>query len=128
MLLLLIFAPLLAPIALAESAEEILTSCRPIADAKVQGTTADFEQNFETGQCWGAFGVLQKVSRFVNDKNQPILRIGCAPATSTRTQFVAIFLEFARKNPQLLNEDFTSVAMAALRDAFPCGAQRTPAQ
>jgi hypothetical protein len=115
-----LFILLAAAIGRAESAEEMLSSCRPLAKAKVLGEKVAFAQNFQTGTCWAAFGVLQRVSRFVDSNDKPRLSIGCAPANSTRTQLIAIFVDYVQKNPQRLNEDFVDVAMIALETAFPC--------
>jgi hypothetical protein len=107
----------------AESAEEMLSSCKPMMNAKVQGETVGFQHNFETGLCWGAFGALQRLSRLADSNMKPLLPIGCAPENSTRTQLIAIFVDYVRKNPQRLNEDFPIVAMAAISTAFPCRSQ-----
>lgn len=110
-----------AGLGMAESAEEMLSACRPLTTAKVQADAVEFAHTFDTGTCWGgAFGALQSVSRAASANNKPMLPIGCAPVASTRTQWIAIFVEFAQKNPQRFNEEFSFVAMAAMRAAFPC--------
>ena len=106
--------------ALGESTEEMLSSCKAVSEAKVSDTTAAFPKNFESGECWGALSALQYVSRLVDLKGQPLLPIGCVPEKTTRTQLVAIFVAYARDNPQLWHEDFVSIAMTAFKAAFQC--------
>lgn len=112
-----------ASCAKAESADQMLTMCRTIADdAKaLDNSRVQFaNEDMETGIYWGAFMALQRVSRYVGSSGRPILPIGCAPSTTTRKQLVSIFVEFARRHPERLHEDFVNVAMEAIRTAFPC--------
>jgi Ssp1 endopeptidase immunity protein Rap1a len=113
-----------ASLGLAESAEEMLSSCKLLADAKVSNGQVTLPKDFESGRCWGAFGTFQDLAR-TSMPRPPALReepvFGfCAPSSSTRTQYIAIFVEYARRNPKRLNEDFFDVALDALVDAFPC--------
>jgi hypothetical protein len=105
---------------LAESTEEMLSSCRRVAEGKVGNGDVTFQPDFETGMCWGAFAALQKVTNIaLAPGKQPALGV-CGPKDSTRTQDIAIFIDFVRRNPQRLHEDFVLVAYDALRAAFPC--------
>lgn len=105
--------------AFAESTAEMMSSCTELADANITGDKITFRQNFPSGLCWGAFGSLQRVIVEAHPGGQPIFRV-CAPANSTRSQLIAVFVEYARRNPQRLHEDFLDVALEALRGAFPC--------
>jgi len=89
----------------------------------VEGKTVDFEPNFETGQCWGAFATLQRVSRYADRNNKILLPIGCSPPKSTRTQLIAIFVEYAKKHPEEWHVDFVDIALKAFRTAFPCNSE-----
>jgi hypothetical protein len=86
------------------------------AEARIAGGKGAFVPTFETGVCWGAFATLQNINRMTDSKNMPLIPMGCAPENNTRTQFIALFMEYARKNSQLLHEEFTYVAAAALKD------------
>ena len=120
-LALLLFLSAIARPVLAESTEEMLSSCRRLAEANVANTEVELPQDFETGRCWGAFAVIQKVTALViAPSKQPALLV-CSPSESTRTQYIAIFVEYTKRNPRRLNEDFFFVALTALREAFPCG-------
>ena len=60
----------LARPAYAESAEVMLSACRPIAKAEITGDKVKLPQDFSTGMCWGAFGVLQEVIRHMGDNKR----------------------------------------------------------
>ena len=114
------FLSLAGHLVLAETTEEMLSSCRQVAEAKVSGDAVMLTQDFESGVCWGAVASLQELSRWVApQQKKPVLHV-CAPKQSTRSQLILIFVEYAKHNPKLLHEDFVTVALAALRDAFPC--------
>ncbi len=106
-------------IAIAETAEEMLSACRDVSKAEIiNKEEASFRQDFHTGMCWGAFAVLQEISRHVKE-NKRIYHV-CTPPKSTRTQLISVFVNYAEKNPQRLHEDFFHVAMDSLREAFKC--------
>ena len=105
--------------ALASSAQELLSSCRPIAKADVRDKYVWFPPTYQTGTCWGAFYVIQKVIVHVDDSRLPIYGV-CAPSSSTLTQLISIYVAYAEKNPQRLHEDFFDVALESLQNAFPC--------
>jgi hypothetical protein len=116
---------LFAATAQGQTVQEMLSHCRPIASATVgkEPKTVAFVPTFETGQCWGAFAVLQDVSRWINDPKRPneTRLLGfCPPSISNRSQYVGIFVRFADQNPARWHEDFLPVAVDALRSAFPC--------
>lgn len=96
----------------------MFSSCKPLTDAQIKGDTVVLPPGFESGMCWGAFSALQRLIVKAYD-GQPIFRV-CAPPKSTRIQ---LFVEYARRNPQRLHEDFFDVAVDALRAAFPCQAR-----
>ena len=111
--------PLIACRAMAESSEEMLSSCKKWADARVvDKDKVLMPPDFESGKCWGAFATIQSTVVLSNGKTR--IHGVCAPPNGTRTQLIAIFAEYATRNPRLLNEDFILVAIEALRDAFPC--------
>jgi len=109
-----------AATATAESTAEMVTSYKSVAEAKVVGSDVFFLQDFPSGVCWGAFGAVQRVIvQTVAPDAMPVFRV-CAPAKSTRAQLITVFVEYARRNPQRLHEEFFDVAIVALRDSFPC--------
>jgi hypothetical protein len=106
----------------AESTEEMLTACKSLAAAEVKGEQVKLPAGFSSGMCWGAFLTLQKVIVQANTDG-PIFDV-CAPKEGTRTQLIAVFVDYARGNPRRLHEDFFDVAIDALRGAFPCQPRR----
>lgn len=119
----LIFLCLLVPCQIAfafNSAEDLLSACKPLANAEIDSKQANFLGTFSTGECWGVFSTIQKVIVFVDAKEKKRIFGVCAPPSSTRTQLIAVFVAYAEKNPQRLNEDFFDVAISSLQEAFPC--------
>ncbi len=107
----------------ADSVQEMLSACRPIAKADVISGQVMFPQNFSTGYCWGAFTSIQKVIVHTDENWRPLYAV-CAPPGNTLSQLIAILVAFGEKNPQRLHEDFFGVALESFRSAFPCRAPR----
>jgi hypothetical protein len=89
----------------AESVTEMATSCKSVGEAKVSGHGVEFVEDYRAGICWGAFCAVQRVivQAFVPDPT-PLPRL-CPGKESTRSQLVAVFVEYARRTPQRLHED-----------------------
>jgi hypothetical protein len=108
-----------------ESAEEMLSACEGLSTAKIVGDAVALPSDFETGKCWGAFSTLYRLSKLVVGQAQgrrdalPFLPV-CSPAETTTTQYLAIFVQFSKANPQKLHKEFLVVAIEALTTAFPC--------
>jgi len=107
-------------VASAQTAEEMVSACGQVSGAKITNGTVMLPRDFDTGFCWGAFASFQQLGNLVIlPATEPLLGF-CAPKSSTRTQLIAIFMDYARRNPKRLNENFETVALGALRQAFPC--------
>jgi len=105
----------------AETAERMISACKNIADAKVVGDSeVAFTKNFDTGLCWGAFGSFQKAITYASDTDKERFFGVCAPADSTRTQLIQIFIAYAKRHPEELNKEFFDVALEATIEAFHC--------
>ena len=113
----------LATSASAESTAEMLTACKSLAESKVTSGQVLFLHDYPSGICWGAFSALQRVIVLADTDTRPIFN-ACAPEKSTRTQLIAVFVEYARRTPQRLHEEFFDVAIDALKGAFPCQPRR----
>lgn len=119
-------AVLLIPsVARAETAEEMLSSCRSFLTAPVSQGQVTFLHDFDHGLCWGAFGAIHGAALVFDEHNARSLRV-CVPQDATRTQLIAVFVKYAEANPKELNEDFFMVALNALIKAFPCGKGQAP--
>jgi hypothetical protein len=103
----------------AQTAEEMASNCRKVADATVSNGEIDVPADFQSGICWGAFTSFQKATHIVGYDNKPILGI-CYTAHVTTSQDVKVFLAYVDRHPEKLNQDYFWVAMAAAREAFPC--------
>ena len=103
----------------AESAQQLLSACRPIATGETFESGITFPRTFETGMCWGLFAMLQEMTRHLDEKRRPIYFI-CSPESSTRSQLVKIFVKYADSVPERLHEDGTALALQSLQRAFPC--------
>ena len=112
-----------APLSKAETVEEMLSACRPITEAPVSGGKVSLPETFEAGVCWGAFGVVQHQTRWLDpETSKPHFGV-CTSEASTRTQLIAVFAEYAKRNPRRYSEDFDDVVFDALRESFPCRTQ-----
>jgi hypothetical protein len=107
-----------------DSTQEMLSACRPIAKAKVSDHFVAFGNNFETGKCWGAFSMLQSLSAFVDMRDGNRLLHICSPEESRLVQLIAIFVDYAEKNPQRWHEPYAIVAFDAYQKAFPCESKK----
>jgi hypothetical protein len=101
----------------AETALQATASCREVA----KGLKPDGQIYFSpAGQfCWGAFSMLQELSRLGVSANDRTLGI-CAGEKVTRSQMILVFLKYADNNPAKLHGDFPFIALQALQEAFSC--------
>lgn len=103
----------------AQNAQQLLSSCRPIAQGQVTERGLAFTRTYEAGVCWGAFGMLQTAIIRVDDRRAPLLSV-CAPEASSRSQLVQVFVKFAESNPARLHEEGNDLAIESLQLAYPC--------
>ena len=114
----------------AESTQEMLSHCKSMAENT--GVIAGDEilikpNNFQSGQCWGSFAVIQNLimvvyydgKKPVYEGNKPFYGV-CVPPESTRLQLINIFVAYAKNKPKIHHQDFLSTAFESLRDSFPC--------
>lgn len=106
-----------------QTAEEMLSACRPITQAQISNGMIDLPSDFESGTCWGAFGMLQQVLRLLDQNQQPALH-ACVPSDATRTELIAIYVKDVGQNPQEYGKDFNIVAINAVLKAYPCAAKK----
>ncbi len=106
----------------AETTEEMLSACRPITQAKIEGGKINLGTDFDSGLCWGSFGTFHALLFTVDARRSPLLHV-CLPEDSTRTQLIAIFVKYAEKHPESYSDDFIRTALNALLEVFPCKAK-----
>lgn len=102
----------------AETAEEMLSACRPIVQARVSDGRIDLPQTFDAGSCWGAFAALHQAMMLL-ENGKPSLHV-CLSGDTTRTELIAIFVRYVEIHPKVYSENFALVAVNALGEAFPC--------
>jgi hypothetical protein len=107
----------------AESAEEMLSSCKKLSEAKVSDGKVTAPPDFDSGKCFGSFRAIQWYATLISPDNQPVLH-SCMPQEATATQLLAIFIEYVKRNPQTLSQNFFMVAVNSIIDAFPCPARK----
>ena len=111
------------PVCSAESAEQMLSSCKAVTAATITESSVIFVETFESGVCWGAFGTLIRALQALDSENRrPLLGV-CLPAKATRTEIIAVFVEYSKRHPERYHEDFFLVALNAAHEAFPCAAK-----
>jgi hypothetical protein len=121
-----VFAAISDRSASAATAEELLRSCEILIQ---QSTPVGAGRTWvPTGgeQCWDYFDAVVDLTRLVDPKScsslpckRPVLGI-CAQEGATFTQYIRVFVTAAHQNPGLLHLYAASVAVPALRNAFPC--------
>ena len=117
------FILLAATIGHAETAEEMMSSCKKLSEAKVSEGKVTAPPDFDSGQCFGSFRAIQFYSMAIGPDAQPIMHV-CMPKETTATQTLAIFIDYVKRNPKLLSENFFIVAQNSLVEAFPCPARK----
>jgi hypothetical protein len=103
-----------------ETAEEMLSACRPITQAKISNGTINLPQDFESGTCWGAFGMLQSVLFLQEPDGQRTLH-SCPSSDVTRTELIAIFVKYITEHPEDYSKGFQLVALNSVLTVYPCG-------
>jgi hypothetical protein len=101
-----------------ETAGELYSACKPIAEAKMSDKGILLRKDFETGLCWGAFASLQQVGRWY-DSAGPVMGV-CVPAESTRSELIAVFVNYVQNHPEHRHDDFVDVAISAFHGVYPC--------
>lgn len=91
----------------ANSARSMLPRCTAVLAPNAQDTTA--------GRCAGIVATLAFVSRVLPDN----LKF-CHPNTTTPEQMLQVIVSFVESNADSAAQDFRLIALAALRDKWPC--------
>ena len=106
----------------AETAGEVSGWCKPLNDAVQMnnGTLSVTGGNANSSFCWGAFEVIQELSRWVQADGKTRVVGVCSPPESDRLEMVHIFLHYMIEHPEKEHLEFPDVAIASLKTAFPC--------
>lgn len=101
----------------AVSANELLQACEALERAMtITGNNFSFPRTEPNYECWYFMSAVQQYSTFVNPTGRVL---GACPAeTTTLTQLIRVFTNYASSNPEELN--MAAVAVRAVQSAFPC--------
>jgi hypothetical protein len=108
----------------AQSAGEMASACKQISAAKANERVTMLPHDFDSGLCWGAFGVLEQFVKTSNEaKRLPQPPSGICVAESVgRSRLIVAFSDFLKTHPERNQEEYYPVARDALKAAFPCQA------
>ncbi len=111
--------------AYAQSAGSMVSACKQIATAKANDRVTLLPQSFDAGLCWGAFGVLEQLTKLSGTTKRATTTPAaiCIPEDTPRFRLIAAFTEFMKRHPNRNEENFYPVARESLRSAFPCQAE-----
>ena len=70
---------------------------------------------FKAGVCAGAVGGLNYLSHVL-----PPDISSCIPSAVTRMQLVRVIVAYIERRPQRMHEDFRTLALEAMHEAWPC--------
>jgi hypothetical protein len=91
----------------AATAQAMLPHCMAALRTDTQSPTG--------GRCMGIVATLSFVSRVLPDN----LKF-CHPNTATPEQIVQVISSFMDANPDVVGQDFRLIALAAMRNKWPC--------
>ena len=112
----------------AQTAEEMVSRCRNMVNARVVDDKVQIPRDFDSGVCWGAFLSYEEAITYVGHEYLDGTRSQihrqffgvCPPSEFTITQLIKVFVEYAKSHPEQYQKDYFQVALNAGRQAFPC--------
>jgi dienelactone hydrolase len=102
-----------------DTAEQMVAACHAVPSPQDSVGGVKLMPDFSTGYCWGAFTSLQSAATALDERGHSGLA-ACVPADTTRVQLIDAFVRYAGGHPELAQKDYFAVALAALREAYPC--------
>jgi Rap1a immunity proteins len=110
----------LPAVAVGEPARDMLAKCtESLSSLPKKKEMVSLPRTFSAGWCWGAFEVIQRLIVYSDEANQHLFP-ACAPPDSTRVEIIRVFLDYAKRHPLELDQEFTEIALTSLTEAFPC--------
>jgi hypothetical protein len=96
------------------SANYLVPACQDF-QATGEGRARRVDTAFIQGICLGIIADLHSVGRLLPGS------VGwCGPSDATYGQLVRVVVAYIERRPQRMHEDFRTLALEALRDAWPC--------
>ena len=93
-----------------DSGNYFLPACKAFASETF------YENALDEGVCAGVVKAVSQVGKRLDPKWR-----SCTPGETTLAQRVRVVISFLEAHPERLHEDFTPLAVEALRQAWPCG-------
>jgi hypothetical protein len=120
--LLLVFTILVVarPINAEATTQEMVSACRSITTENMANGEVLLKQDFDTGHCWGAFEVLNKMLGLTDAKTGKAILFPCQPDHHRAAQLIVIFVKYADKHPEKLADDYFESALDAIGEVFSC--------
>jgi hypothetical protein len=108
-----------------EDAGRLLQGCQALERGMriLPDKTVVLPRDSQAIMCWGYILALQELSGLLDGDSTKPITLACPPPKSTTVQLLKIVTDHARSHPNQLHERATTVVLAALRKAFPCGSQ-----
>jgi len=108
------------PLRAQETAEQLLQACENLERGlRFNGKTAYVPSDPDSNRCWGFFSAVQQTTAFETSPGNRLL-FSCPGPTTTLTQIIRVFINFAHAHPEKLNERAAVIAYDAMQVAFPC--------
>jgi hypothetical protein len=102
------------------SANELLQACGTLERTMtIAGGKFSFPETPSNDECWYFMGAVQQYSTIRTPEGGRLLN-ACPGETTTLTQLIRIFTNYASSHPEQLNEMAIVVAVTALQSSFPC--------
>jgi Rap1a immunity proteins len=104
----------------AQSANELLQACESLERTMtVLSDNISFPPSQTNDECWYFMSAVQQYSTLAAPGGQRFLG-ACTEPTTTLSQLIRAFTNYARSHPQHLNATATVVTYNAMQSTFPC--------
>lgn len=119
-------APAAEPVGRIENARSLVAACRPV-EQNIERARRRSQVPLISGvMCLGYMQAMQDLSVLIDDDGRRALGSCPSPQTTLR-QLIQAFLKYADSHRDELEENAAVGVIRALRTAFPCPAENTPA-
>lgn len=102
-----------------DTAGQMVEACKAIPTPQAAADGVKLIADYGSGYCWGAFTSLQSGATALDERGHSLLG-SCVPADTTRVQLIDTFVRYTTAHLDVLQQDYFPVALAALREAYPC--------
>ncbi len=86
-----------------QTAEEMASNCKGVAQASISNGQIALSQDFDTGVCWGAFTSFHEAAFAIGSDDKPVFHV-CFPDGASVSESVKVFLAYLDKHPESTRE------------------------